>query len=102
VRLYDPAEEDGMRELIRRYVGKVVGANLERTHHIDSAEVVEAHEAYFTLRSSTDGHLHHVMYTNVVQAIEDPAGVEIRHLFTANERFELVIKMGHVIAYVQS
>jgi len=89
-----------MRDVIRKYLGQVVGANLEKSHHIDAAEVIDTNDSYFSLRSAVDGHLHHVMYTNVVQAIEDPGGVEIRHLFTANQRFELIIKMGHVVSFV--
>ena len=41
-----------------------------------------------------------MMYANIVHVMEDVQGVEIRHLFTANEQFELVIKVGHVVAYM--
>lgn len=88
-----------MHDVLSKYVGKPVGINLEKSHHIDAAELLAVHEDYFTLRSSVDGHLHHVMYSNLMQVIEDPDGVEIRHLFTSNERFALVIRIGHVVAY---
>ena len=89
-----------MKEVLTRYIGKTIGVNLEKTHHIDAAELVTVGDDSFSVHSSSDGHLHHVMYTNVVQVIEDPDGVEVRHLFTANERFDLIIKIGHIVAYV--
>lgn len=89
-----------MKALMTKYLGRVVGINLERSLHFDAAELVAAHDQYFSVRSPADGHVHHIVYTNVVQVIEDPDGVEIRHLFTATERFELVIKIGHVVTYV--
>lgn len=88
-----------MKDVLVKYVGKVVGVNLEKSHHIDAAELIAVFDNYFTLNSSIDGHLHHIAYSNIVQVIEDAQGVEIRHLFTANEQFELVIKIGHVVAY---
>lgn len=89
-----------MKVVLEKYLGRTVGVNLEKTHHIDAAELVAVGDESFSVDSSVDGHLHHVMYTNVVQVIEDPAGVEVRHLFTANERFNLIIKIGHIVAYV--
>ena len=88
-----------MNDVLAKYVGKEVGINLDKSHHLDAAELIAVHADYFTLRSAVDGHLHHVMYSNIMQVIEDPDGVEIRHLFTSNERFQLVIRIGHVVAY---
>ena len=88
-----------MKNVLEKYLGLVVGVNLEKSHHIDAAELVAAEDDHFTLHSAVDGHLHHIPYANIVQIIEDVNGVEIRHLFTANERFVLVIKIGHVVAY---
>ena len=89
-----------MKEVFKQYMGKIIGLNLEKSHHFDAAELVAVGDESFSVRSPADGHLHHIMFSNVVQAIEDPDGVEIRHLFTANERFNLVIKIGHIISYV--
>lgn len=90
---------NSLRSLLEKYLGKTVGVNIDKTHHIDAALLIAVHDDFFTLRSSGDGHLHHVTYANIVQVIEDDNGVEIAHLFTANERFDLVIKIGHVVAY---
>lgn len=48
----------------------------------------------------SDQHVHHIPYANLVKIVEDDKGVEIRHLFTANERFNVVIKVGHVVTYM--
>ncbi len=86
-----------MKAVLEPYLGKTIGINIDRIQHIDAAELVGVADAYFSVRSSIDRHLHHVPYTSVVKIIEDPDGVEIRHLFSMNERFELVVKMGHVV-----
>ena len=86
-----------MKDVLEKHVGTIIGINIERSHHIDAVESMAVSDIHFSVRSSTDQHLHHIPYGNIVKAIEDENGVEIRHLFTTNERFNLVVKMGHVI-----
>ena len=88
-----------MKDVLAKYLNKNVGINLDKANHIDAAQLVGAGDDYFSVRATTDGHLHHIMYCNVLQVTEDEQGVEIRHLFTSNERFQLVIKIAHIAAY---
>ncbi|MDP6097357.1 MAG: hypothetical protein QGG67_15445 [Gammaproteobacteria bacterium] len=89
-----------MKSLLEKYVGQTIGINIERPHHIDAAKVLAAEDAYFSVHSSADQHVHHIPYANVIKVIEDDEGVEIRHLFTANERFNVIVKVGHVVVYM--
>ena len=86
-----------MKEVLECHLGKTIGVNIEKVHHIDAVELLSVSETYFSVRASTDNHLHHIPYTNVIKIIEDDEGVEIRHLFTINESFNIVIKMSHVV-----
>ncbi len=86
-----------MKEVLGKYIGTTIGINIERMHHIDAVELLSVGDSYFSVHSSTDQHVHHIPYTNVVKVIEDDQGVEIRHVFTSNERFNIVVKIGHVV-----
>ena len=86
-----------MKEILESHIGTTIGINIERVQHIDAVELLSVSDAYFSVRSSTDQHTHYIPYSNVLKVIEDSQGVEIRHLFTANERFNIVVKIGHVV-----
>ena len=86
-----------MKEVLAKHIGTTIGINIERVHHIDAVELLTVSDTYFSVRSSTDQHVHHIPYLNVLKMIEDDQGVEIRHLFTTNERFNIVVKIGHVV-----
>lgn len=86
-----------MKEVLENYIGTTIGINIERVHHIDAVELLAVLDTHFSVRSSTDRHVHHIPYSNVLKVIEDSQGVEIRHLFTTNERFNIVVKIGHVV-----
>ncbi|MFP6642401.1 MAG: hypothetical protein VCF24_02385 [Candidatus Latescibacterota bacterium] len=88
-----------MKSLLEGHVGETIGINIDRPHHIDAAEVLAAHDAYFSVQSS----FRPTCASHPVrQPGQDRRGrcVEIRHLFTANERFNVVIKVGHVVTYM--
>jgi len=86
-----------MKEVLENHIGTTIGINIERVHHIDAVELLTVLDNHFSVRSSTDQHVHHIPYSNVLKVIEDGQGVEIRHLFTTNERFNIVVKIGHVV-----
>ena len=88
-----------MKEVLENHVGTTIGINIERVHHIDAVELLTVLDSHFSVRSSTDQHVHHIPYSNVLKVIEDDKGVEIRHLFTANERFNIIVKIGHVVVH---
>jgi len=86
-----------MKEVLENHIGTTIGINIERIHHIDAVELLTVLDNHFSVRSSTDQHVHHIPYSNVLKVIEDAQGVEIRHLFTTNERFNIIVKIGHVV-----
>ncbi|HHH30056.1 MAG TPA: hypothetical protein ENK57_17165, partial [Polyangiaceae bacterium] len=86
-----------MLSLIQQFVGRTIGINLERSYVVQSAELVAAEAQYFTVRPAGKTQLHHIPYSNLIELLEDPGGTRIRHLLKADERFEVVIKVGHVV-----
>jgi len=88
-----------MKEVLEKHIGTTIGINIERAYHLDATELLAVHDTYFSVRPATDQHIHHIPYFNVLKVIEDDKGVEIRHVFTANERFKLIVKIGHVVVH---
>ena len=86
-----------MKQVLEKHIGTTIGINIERVHHFDAVELLSVSGSYFSVRSSTDQHVHHIPYSNVLKVIEDEQGVEVRHIFTANERFKIIVKIGHVV-----
>ena len=86
-----------MKTVSEKHIGTVIGINIDKVQHFDAVELLGAFDSYLSVRSSTDQHVHHIPYTNVLKIVEDEGGVEIRHLFTSNERFRIIVKIGHVI-----
>ncbi len=87
-----------MRAVLQDHIGETIGINIDRPHHVDAAELLFVTDSYFSVKSSTDGHTHHIPYSNVLKAIEDRDGVEIKHLFTVDEHFNIIVKIRHVVA----
>lgn len=87
-----------MKDVLEQHIGETIGVNIERPHHVDAVELLSVSDTYFSVKSSTDGHTHHIPYNNVLKMIEDPDGVEIKHLFTMDESFRIIVKIRHVVA----
>lgn len=88
-----------MKEVLENHVGMTIGVNIESPHQIDAVNLLSVSDDYFSVHSSTDEHVHHIPYANIVKAVEDENGVEVRHVFTSNERFNLIVKVGHVVVH---
>jgi hypothetical protein len=87
-----------MKEVLDKHIGKTIGVNIERLHHIDPVELLTVADSHFSVRTPGENHVNHIPFCNVLKLIEDDQGVEIRRgLFTANQRFNLVVKIGHVV-----
>ena len=89
-----------MRKLLMQHLNQRVGINYLRPHHIDPAVVVAAEKGYFTIRGEADEELHHYPYGNIIQVAEKPGGIEIGGPFTHKQRFDVIIKVGHLVDVV--
>ena len=85
-----------MKQVLEKHIGTSMGINIEQVYHFDAVELLSVCDTYFSVRSSTDQHVHHIPYSNVLEVIEDEKGFEVRDVFTANERFSIIVKIGHI------
>ena len=89
-----------MKDLIAKYTGEMVGANVVKPHSVEPVTVVNAGQDYFTLQVEGSEDLYHIPYLNIVKVIENPNGITIKELFHRKHTYVLVIKIGHLIEYV--
>ena len=89
-----------MRDLIERYTGQTIGANVVKPHNVEPVTVTAVAEDYFTLQAGGSDDLYHVPFLNIVKVIENEQGITIKELFHRKHTYKLVIKIGHLIEYV--
>lgn len=89
-----------MKELLSRFLDQEVGINYLRPHHIDPAKVIAASDDFFSIRGKLDQSIHHYPYSNIIQIAEKEGGIEIGGPFTHKHRYEVIIKIGHLVDVV--
>jgi hypothetical protein len=89
-----------MKDLIQRYVGQTIGANVVKPHSVEPTIVIATEDDYFTVQVQGSDDLYHVPYLNIVKVIENSSGITIKEFFHRNHTYALVIKIGHLIEYV--
>ncbi len=89
-----------MKDLIQRYVGQLIGANVVKPHSVEPVTIIAARDEYFTVKSDASDDLYHLPYLNIVKVIENEKGITIKELFHRKHTYTLVIKVGHLIEYV--
>jgi len=89
-----------MRNLLTRFIDREVGINYLRSHHVDPATVIAAEAEFFSIRGLDDPSVHHYPYSNIIQVAENPDGMEIGGPFTHKHRYQVIIKIGHLIDVV--
>ena len=89
-----------MKELLSRFIDHEVGINYLRPHHIDPAIVIAASKGFFSVRGQSDQSVHHYPYNNIIQIAEKEGGIEIGGPFTHKHRYEVIIKIGHLVDVV--
>lgn len=88
-----------IKTILEKYIGREVGANLERPMSIDTVTLTSVEEDYFSIKNEADGNECIVPYFNIVNLTENPDGVSVHGLFKSHKSHPLVIKIGHVIEY---
>lgn len=89
-----------MKEILKPWVGKEVGCNIQKPFHIITVVLEKVEDDYFVLRDDNDN-LHHMGYHSIVQIITNENGVDCGGgLFEHKHNYPLVIKIGHIIEYV--
>ncbi len=89
-----------MKQILQKHVNSKIGINLESPFKIEPATLTAAEDNYFSIRCDKDNYTHYFSYAGIVQIIENTDGVEIKHLFSQNEKYSLIIKVGHIMEYI--
>jgi len=85
-----------MKTILKPYLGKEIGINVERPLRIDSAMLKTVSEDCFSIVDENKGYTHYFSYNSIVQIIEHPDGIDVGGLFEHKKHFILVIKVGHI------
>jgi hypothetical protein len=89
-----------VKELLVQFMDREVGINYLRPHHIDPATIIAVADRYFSIQGKWDDSLHHYPYSNIIQIAEKEGGIEIGGPFTHKHRYDVVIKIGHLVDVV--
>ena len=89
-----------MKKILDCYINSKIGINLESPFKIEPATLITADANYFSITCEKDNYTHHFSYSSIVQIIENSDGVEIKHLFSQNETYSLIVKVGHLMEYI--
>ena len=88
-----------MKSVLNKHVNKEIGINLETPFRIDSADLIEVAEDYFTVVDHKEKYTHYFSFSAIVQIIEHPGGVKVGGLFKHTKLYPVVVKVGHLIEY---
>jgi len=89
-----------LKKIFEKYLNKQVGINIDKAFHIQSAQLVDIENDFFTVTLEENDDLHHFKYSSIVHVIENPKGVVIKKIFSHNKAYPIVIKIGHLFEYV--
>ncbi|NKB33110.1 MAG: hypothetical protein GKR91_08435 [Pseudomonadales bacterium] len=85
-----------MKEIFDKFVGQRIGINVETLSKYSGAKLLEATHNFLSVHSD-DKKTHHIPYSNILAVSEDERGLEgNKKLFVENEKFKLVVKIGHI------
>ena len=88
-----------MKKILQNYLDQEIGINVERPLRIDAAVLIAVDDAFFSIRDSYKGYIHHFSYNSIIQIIEHPDGIDVGGLFEHKQHFNLVVKIGHIQEY---
>jgi hypothetical protein len=90
-----------MKELLVPYIGKEVGMNAERPFHLDTYKIEAVADSYFTVSHEKNSNRIHIPFHNIVRIIQDEIeGIHVGGIFQQKRDFQMVIKIGHIVASV--
>ena len=89
-----------MKAILEKYVGSEIGINIERPLVVESVRLTAVCDGHFSVHREKDGNIYHIPFTNIVKACENAEGVVISSLFKHTQTYSLVVKIGHVVAYL--
>ena len=85
-----------MKSILKNYLNKEIGINIERPLRIDSATLSSVSDSFFSIVDESKGYTHHFSYSSIIQIIEHPDGIDVGGMFEHKKHFSLVIKVGHI------
>lgn len=89
-----------MKEILKKYLNKEIGLNLNSVRKIDCALLLAAENNYFSVKNYDGGHMHHIPYTSVVDILEDTAGIKVGGLFSKDHSLQCAVRVGHIIEHM--
>jgi len=89
-----------MSDILEPYLQLRLGMDIENAFKIESVEILKVSDHYFALRDEHKGYVHYFPYGNVIQIIESTKGIEVGGLFSHKEKFDVIIKIGHLMEYL--
>lgn len=90
-----------MKDILDRHIGKEIGINAEKPHHLDTYTIISVADTYFTVTHEKNDNRIHIPFHSIIRMIEDDVeGIHVGGLFQQKRDYQLVVKIGHVVVSV--